>query len=138
MNKYLFFFSRLIAVIASIVISISLFSRGLGFRVIPSTILLLMFLITSFLFEEKRKKITVSYIFVFFNLFITNTLVASFYSLDTIPNLYHDDKLSSMIGVFALHEEKSVANADVRNVARGSEKFFIRRACTYVRVRNFR
>ena len=138
----------------SVVISISLFSRGLALRAVLSTVLLLMFIITSFLFEEKRRKITVSYIFVFFNLFITNTLVASFYSLDNIPNLYHDDKLAGLIGdyyslyftvvficylvviTYLLCAKKKVLTTHTLEMSKGETKSFLLGAlalmCAYV------
>lgn len=97
MNKYLFFLTRFIAVVASFAISISLFIRDYVGRSFLNLILLSLFIVCSFLFENKRKKITVSYIFVFFIIFIVNSLVPAFYTEDIIRTLDSTDKCAGLI-----------------------------------------
>ena len=97
MNRYLFCFSRLIAILATMVISISLLGKGLVVRSSLTLVLLLLFLISSFLFEQKRRKISISYLFVFFSLFITYTLVPAYYTEDMLRVLDSTDKFSGLI-----------------------------------------
>lgn len=97
MSKHIYSLSRIIAISASIIVSISLVLRGYYLKSIMNLVLLISFVFVSKLYEKKRSALTVSYLFIFFILYIVNSLVPGFFSNDNIRMIDATDKHSGLI-----------------------------------------
>ena len=88
MSKTIYIFTRQIAIIIlSLFSSIILFNQGYSIRSIGNLILLLFFLATSYQYQKKFNLISASYLFIFINLYIVFSLVASYYDCAKIIEL---------------------------------------------------
>ncbi len=97
MNRYIYQASRWLAVILSGVISVLLTARGYPGRACLNLLLLFLFLCVSVLFEKKRGVITVSYVFVFFIVYVVNSVVPAYYTVDQLRILDRTDVSAGLI-----------------------------------------
>lgn len=87
MSNTIYRFTRQLSIIFSTLTSIILFFQGHYFRSVGSIILLVLFFFTSVLYQKRFNVITASYLFIFINLYIVFSLVASYYDCAKIIEL---------------------------------------------------
>ncbi len=87
MSSTIYRFTRQIALVLSIAVSALLFKQGYYARAIGNLMLMGLFIKTSCLYQRRFNLISVPYIFIFINLYVVFSLVASYYDCNKIIEL---------------------------------------------------
>lgn len=87
MSNAIFKFTRQIAVVLSLGVSVFYFAQGETVRALMNIVLLGAFLYTSVLYQAKNEAVTVSYWFIFINVYLVFSVVSCFYTHDRIYEL---------------------------------------------------
>lgn len=87
MSKTIYIFTRQIAAFFSFLTSFILLYQGYYLRSVGSMVLFILFICTSILYQKRFNIITTPYLFIFVNLYIVFSLVASYYDCSKIIEL---------------------------------------------------